>query len=206
MLYRLFQSTPPARGATYHGGSPHAAHHDFNPRPPRGGRRKTEIGAQTLYVISIHAPREGGDTTTEHHGTNSGISIHAPREGGDVKHFFGISGHFVISIHAPREGGDAVAPSLPSPSKRPFQSTPPARGATSLHLLTPRVATDFNPRPPRGGRLAVSSIWWATMRFQSTPPARGATDVFRAILGHDNISIHAPREGGDFTLWQDFSI
>ena len=148
-----FNPRPPARGATYHGGSPHAAHHDFNPRPPRGGRRKTEIGAQTLYVISIHAPREGGD----------------------VKHFFGISGHFVISIHAPREGGDAVAPSLPSPSKRPFQSTPPARGATSLHLLTPRVATDFNPRPPRGGR----------------------PDPDIDIPCTSTISIHAPREGGD---------
>ena len=173
MLYRLFQSTPPARGATYHGGSPHAAHHDFNPRPPRGGRRKTEIGAQTLYVISIHAPREGGD----------------------VKHFFGISGHFVISIHAPREGGDAVAPSLPSPSKRPFQSTPPARGATSLHLLTPRVATDFNPRPPRGGRRAVGAVP-QSKEISIHAPREGGDAAGRSYIPHQAISIHAPREGG----------
>ena len=57
-----------------------------------------------------------------------------------------------ISIHAPREGGD----------------TP----ALHIHFQT----INFNPRPPRGGRLAVSSTssrrWWI---FQSTPPARGAT-------------------------------
>ena len=157
---QLFQSTPPARGATSLARAIHSWTLHFNPRPPRGGA--TVLSDRLSYMLVI--------------------SIHAPREGGDVKHFFGISGHFVISIHAPREGGDAVAPSLPSPSKRPFQSTPPARGATSLHLLTPRVATDFNPRPPRGGRLAVSSIWWATMRFQSTPPARGATPSNSAQL------------------------
>ena len=56
----LFQSTPPARGATaplHHG---HAA-----------------LG------ISIPAPREGGDLTASRSGFSASISIHAPREGGD---------------------------------------------------------------------------------------------------------------------------
>ena len=56
-----FQSTPPARGATLTGEVIHQA-----------------------GMISIHAPREGGDYT----GADSNpivrdISIHAPREGGD---------------------------------------------------------------------------------------------------------------------------
>ena len=80
-------------------------------------------------MISIHAPREGGDcinirTSTAHRGFQSTppvrgatifalspllmftISIHAPREGGDVDycHCYGFS---AISIHAPREGGDS---------------------------------------------------------------------------------------------------
>ena len=58
---------------------------------------------------------------------------------------------------------------------------------------------DFNPRPPRGGRQTVSTLIKAETGFQSTPPARGATSGYqyedlRLVL----ISIHAPREGGDF--------
>ena len=35
------------------------------------------------------------------------ISIHAPREGGDVTLWYGSSTYDTISIHAPREGGDS---------------------------------------------------------------------------------------------------
>ena len=81
-------------------------------------------------MISIHAPREGGDcinirTSTAHRGFQSTppvrgatlkiilccghliISIHAPREGGDVTVTSLPSLSFIISIHAPREGGDS---------------------------------------------------------------------------------------------------
>ena len=57
-----FQSTPPARGATtrqQRGKIPNAY---FNPRPPRGGRRKQSIIFNGISFISIHAPREGGDS------------------------------------------------------------------------------------------------------------------------------------------------
>ncbi len=56
-----------------------------------------------------------------------------------------------------------------------FQSTPPARGATTRCLEVVQL-----------------------LLFQSTPPARGATGVrFFSIKMHLWISIHAPREGGD---------
>ena len=35
-------------------------------------------------------------------------------------------------------------------------------------------------------------------RFQSTPPARGATTVCQQRYTGQTISIHAPREGGDY--------
>ena len=38
-----------------------------------------------------------------------------------------------------------------------------------------RVWTDFNPRPPRGGRQRPSTTAMRPLEFQSTPPARGAT-------------------------------
>ena len=36
-------------------------------------------------IISIHAPREGGDQTAKDADAATDISIHAPREGGDPK-------------------------------------------------------------------------------------------------------------------------
>ncbi len=58
------------------------------------------------------------------------ISIHAPREGGDRRVFSGPL-EAGISIHAPREGGDTSV--IRRTEKVPeFQSTPPARGATQI--------------------------------------------------------------------------
>ena len=83
---------------------------NFNPRPPRGGRRPGGA-VRNGRNISIHAPREGGDVLVSdtkqstHH-----ISIHAPREGGDGLNYQSNTIVGNISIHAPREGGDV--PSL----------------------------------------------------------------------------------------------
>ena len=122
-----FQSTPPARGATL----------DF-------------LGTVLDFIISIHAPREGGDSVCiiiwsptfyfNPRPPRGGrllfqrrlyailfISIHAPREGGDFRVSL-INYVRKISIHAPREGGDE-------------------------HLIQNyRQHCNFNPRPPRGGR------------------------------------------------------
>ena len=57
----------------------------------------------------------------------------------------------VISIHALREEGDF-----------------------SVALLAPDWC-DFNPRPPRGGRLSCACAHVRTCVFQSTPSARRAT-------------------------------
>ena len=56
-------------------------------------------------IISIHAPREGGDLDFLGTVLDFIISIHAPREGGDRGHS-AMQSEIVISIHAPREGGD----------------------------------------------------------------------------------------------------
>ena len=59
------------------------------------------------------------------------ISIHAPREGGDMISCFDLFFDIIISIHAPREGGDNQFKVRKQGTHR-FQSTPPARGATKL--------------------------------------------------------------------------
>ena len=52
-----------------------------------------------------------------------------------------------ISIHAPREGGDPLSTIRTTPA-RPFQSTPPARGATgpSQGQLDPTKISIHAPR------------------------------------------------------------
>ena len=57
----IFQSTPPARGATPAKHAGIRARRNFNPRPPaRGATLMVSVDTPTAY-ISIHAPREGGD-------------------------------------------------------------------------------------------------------------------------------------------------
>ena len=60
-----------------------------------------------------------------------------------------------ISIHAPREGGDWEMDLIVGKAET-FQSTPPARGATERIRAIAAELADFNPRPPRGGRLSHS--------------------------------------------------
>ena len=124
----------------------------FNPRPPRGGRRGTWPAGLPPCLFQSTPPARGATCAVpvSHHAP--AISIHAPREGGDE--IIRLQSFCIeISIHAPREGGD---------SRRSWP---------------------------------VRSTWI----FQSTPPARGATTI-RDKLGQGiEISIHAPREGGDHT-------
>ena len=126
-----FNPRPP-RGGRLFGGVLSFDGTNFNPRPPRGGRLRRDRHGRHGIMISIHAPREGGDgrsprwpARSRHfnprpprggrRGVGRGvaglgvISIHAPREGGDVTE---LDEHVVggISIHAPREGGDHLSP------------------------------------------------------------------------------------------------
>ena len=99
---------PREGGDGRHTANPTFGTKDFNPRPPRGGRRWIALPPVEKEDISIHAPREGGDQLCELLGCTEEISIHAPREGGDKQKELK-SAAKAISIHAPREGGDAGA-------------------------------------------------------------------------------------------------
>ena len=74
-------------------------------------------------LISIHAAREGGDSSSDTMHTRTAISIHAAREGGD-NNPVAKDIPFKISIHAAREGGDVRS------------------------FTVPMIRTNFNPRRP----------------------------------------------------------
>mgnify|MGYP004684017509 CR=1 FL=1 len=169
---------------------------DFNPRAPRGARRRPRRRVLHEVEISIHVPREGHDCTPL-------------RQARRVR----------ISIHVPREGHDYCSP-LISSAMYAFQSTCPARGTTAVIKIKRRNKHDFNPRAPRGARLSPASLCnqcftyfnpraprgarrdscfinVAGFAFQSTCPARGTTAARRLWLWRGAISIHVPREGHD---------
>ena len=176
----IFQSTHPARGATVHHPeavlvgqiSIHApregcdssrfsltpACFNFNPRTPRGVRPVglPDIVSSPVRFQSTHPARGATGRPCKGPGRGS-ISIHAPREGCDVMHGLQHFGAVIfISIHAPREGCDLNISINYGTYHILFQSTHPARGATTKRNINRRY----------------------TILFQSTHPARGATANF----------------------------
>ena len=153
------------------------APHNFNPRPPRGGRLTTDFRTGILFEISIHAPREGGDA-------DKVVQM--------------ITG-FIISIHAPREGGDWCRQCS---ARRPqyFNPRPPRGGATTTPTQTLQQPQNFNPRPPRGGRLIEWCDALAATKISIHAPREGGDHTLSPPSPDRPISIHAPREGGDADL------
>ena len=170
---RLFQSTPPARGATARITTP-IMKIAFQSTPPARGATVFPACSINCVKISIHAPREGGDGGGRggtHPGPNH-FNPRPPRGGRPKKAHYHVLWRY-ISIHAPREGGDVIQPE-------------PIYGANY-----------FNPRPPRGGRRCI--LWplclpvWV---FQSTPPARGATSRIPIVSNRIGYFNPRPPRGG----------
>ena len=123
------------------------------------------------------------------------ISIHAPRAGGDGKKV-DWDKYTDISIHAPRAGGDGEQV-LNTVLKLAFQSTPPVRGAT-LNRQAMSFQKRFQSTPPVRGATDII-INRAGMMYISIHAPRAGGDAFPAsYMHHIYISIHAPRAGGDF--------
>ena len=130
---------------------------DFNPRTPRGVRRLKSY-------LSLALDGEFQSTHPARGATRLNAASRLQTQ--------------MISIHAPREGCDGRAAPPPLDNQR-FQSTHPARGATvaeqlmdicrAISIHAPREGCDagvspvvnkifdFNPRTPRGVRLA--GVW-----------------------------------------------
>ena len=192
-----FQSTPPVRGATLLDARCREDVMISIHAPRAGGDAAAGLAIIKKGVISIHAPRAGGDDIRRLRGRCSIISIHAPRAGGDRPADAGLVGDGCISIHAPRAGGDASA-AKSAKSTTQFQSTPPVRGATASEKRFTSARRYFNPRPPCGGRLqlGVEARDGADISIHA-PRAGGDGGVAFSVMSPDLISIHAPRAGGD---------
>ena len=124
----LFQSTPPARGAT------------------EGATQDDLVEVR----ISIHAPREGGDHVCIVILPLRVISIHAPREGGDMRHSKSTASTLIFQSTPPARGATYMS-YVNSFNSKPFQSTPPARGATASLARSAHSIGIFQSTPPARG-------------------------------------------------------
>ena len=166
-----FQSTRPARGATEYKGatgqqvavSIHAprAGRDvfdnssdwgtvgFNPRAPRGARLICQRGVRLPAPFQSTRPARGATDDQEQPQNHHQVSIHAPRAGRDA------------SPLARSMVGQGFNPRAPRGARRliyavllgfwAFQSTRPARGATTIALKSANIE-EVSIHAPRAGR------------------------------------------------------
>ena len=189
-----FQSTCPARGTTTHRLSadnrarisihvPREGHDvtapiapkptaDFNPRAPRGARRRT---LQIVYKeegISIHVPREGHDPCGEHADARQPqFQSTCPARG--------------TTIHI-----DYLRKSLPY-----FNPRAPRGARLTIQPRVTGAVSYFNPRAPRGARPNnTAPCYRGCILFQSTCPARGTTlSEHGRYLRNTDFNPRAPR-------------
>ena len=150
-LLWTFQSTPPVWGAT---GS--AADH------------------LRQLVISIHAPRVGGDGGLHHEKDQLEHFNPRPPCGGRHDGLHRLDEFKQISIHAPRVGGDDNY-AVQKYRAAKFQSTPPVWGATRISDQGEVQRQTFQSTPPVWGATFKVDAFGRVTAFQSTPPVWGAT-------------------------------
>ena len=194
-------------------------HLRFNPRAPRGARRRHCLDRYPVgpsfnpraprgaRLVSGAARSAGGrfQSTRPSRGATGAVVVRARLA--------------LVSIHAPLAGRDPLS-ALTLHAIRKFQSTRPSRGATRRDLNDP-AASLVSIHAPLAGRdtcfrpRAAARPW-----FQSTRPSRGATSSFHSSIpplprfnpraprgarldavsiydATDGVSIHAPLAGRD---------
>ena len=123
------------------------------------------------------------------------VSIHAPRAGGD-EWLDSDPADRDVSIHAPRAGGDLIWTDV-SETNLPFQSTPPARGATPPNGLTYGDLARVSIHAPRAGGDDERWPHLDEAMVSIHAPRAGGDWRFVSTAGVETVSIHAPRAGGD---------
>ena len=195
VLYMVFQSTLPARGATHlkqrvedlQAISIHAprtgsdpkhpvrfiAQINFNPRSPHGERRLLLQSNIKSIRISIHAPRTGSDMAIASFTTPPGISIHAPRTGSDDFFLSAAAARKYFNPRSPH--GERLRLDFSGAHRAVISIHAPRTGSDEAIHRIYTVAIEFQSTLPARGATRADSYIICTSKFQSTLPARGAT-------------------------------
>ena len=193
-----FNPRPPRGGRRETGPQGEQGPQDFNPRPPRGGATDIPQHVRDELTISIHAPREGGDSLCELlvNGNHENFNPRPPR-GGRPNQYPYIASSRYFNPRPPRGGRQLTVSCAVTDSH--FNPRPP-RGGRRWSVSCGMVRYDhFNPRPPRGGRRPKEARSAVNKNFNPRPPRGGRRQIIILITRRISISIHAPREGGDYS-------
>ena len=150
----LFQSTLPARGATVPPRVAAADSGEFQSTLPARGATRSNPATELECYISIHAPRTGSDLETF---AGTGRRFHFnPRSphGERLSHCCTTTARPDFNPRSPHGERLDMLPLVCGSNA--FQSTLPARGATSPCAPPGRWSRDFNPRSPHGERPGAS--------------------------------------------------
>ena len=153
----------------------HAAQANFNPRPPCGGRRARDTPRQHSLDFNPRPPCGGRLSIRCPVLLLIRFQSTAPVWGPTCTLFEALHSES-ISIHGPRVGADNLI----------------------NHLAV--AGTNFNPRPPCGGRRRTFVPFKHRWNFNPRPPCGGRLELVFPRFGLKNISIHGPRVGADSTL------
>ena len=212
----IFQSTLPAWGATPQVSTRLSASHDFNPRSPRGERPRRSRCSKIRSNFNPRSPRGERHTSQDFGITDMQFQSTLPAWGATEApaRLLRLRDFNPRSPRGERRrqksGGRAwenFNPRSPRGERREatiflvtagrFQSTLPAWGATYRSSLSSLSVQFQSTLPAWGATFVVVFIMIASLVFQSTLPAWGATVREQRCLGHEQISIHAPRVGSD---------
>ena len=197
LVYLLFQSTLPARGATWPSDAPCQSPTHFNPRSPHGERLRRASALRRTPHFNPRSPHGERLYALDSMSSNSifqstlparGATCSAVHRANAILDFNPRSPHgerrrdyrtwyraLLISIHAPRTGSDVPR----------VQSADTGR---QISIHAPRTGSDQNiasavtfraafqsTLPARGATIQRPCSSSVKSRFQSTLPARGAT-------------------------------
>ena len=157
----IFQSTPPAWGATCRSAyTGHPAYH-FNPRSRMGSDHATADTAAPAMIFQSTPPAWGATQKRRVSLERAIISIHAPPHGERLRWHIANYHNIRFQSTPPAWGATSLYSSRFNRLKI-FQSTPPAWGATtgkgvgsitiSISIHAPRMGSDHQPRTARGSQ------------------------------------------------------
>ncbi len=191
-----FQSTLPARGATFslpsmacwmmyfNPRSPHGERRfwhgfycslqHFNPRSPHGERQATVSSTRPIALyFNPRSPHGERRKVSNQEGLSVQFQSTLPARGATPTQRAMDMGLF-ISIHAPRTGSDGTRCWRTSTTSA-ISIHAPRTGSDPFALQNRALFVHFNPRSPHGERPEQPAEHASGQQFQSTLPARGAT-------------------------------
>ena len=147
-------------------------------------RQGTLTASPGKHRFQFTHPGRGATPKDYFTGVVPSVSIHAPREGCDSS----ITSVDALqsSFNSRTPGGVRQGTLTASPGKHRFQFTHPGRGATNSEGFTKRTGNGFNSRTPGGVRLSHELAFQPHKLFQFTHPGRGATQLHPFQQGYQH--------------------